>query len=464
MHSVKHNGEGHIAVDMEKLVSSYKSDQSKSDQSKSDQSKSDQSREFCLSRESCIFKIPSILSRHNPKAYSPNAFSFGPWHHDDDHLKLTHALKINYLKDLLHPFPDREAKLLDLEAAVTEMEEKVRQCYAEQISFHDDRKFARILLLDGCFIIALFLKSAKVISRDPDDPIFGMACMLQFLYHDLILLENQIPWFVLERIFDLTKESIKQSADIELHQLAIQFFGNIFTSGRPPPEVKDSDTDKIKHIIDLLRTYLFLPYLKNTCQKQPSEQQNSSPQKTTINEERESHKHLPSASRLTEAGVKFKRSNDSIFHIRFCKGVLEVPSILIHNTTETIFRNLIAYEQCYYHLEPIVTSYAKLMDNLIDKVDDLHILCKRGIISNSMSSEDATQLFNKLYNDARIPRSHCSEIYEEVNSYCRRGWPRWRAAYTQNYFTKPWAIVSQLFAIMILTLTLLQVVPTFLLK
>ncbi|GLU01694.1 hypothetical protein SLE2022_189870 [Rubroshorea leprosula] len=453
---------------MEKLVSSYKSDQSK------------ESKGFCLSRESCIFKIPSILSRHNPKAYSPNAFSFGPWHHDDDHLQLTHALKINYLKDLLHRFPDPEAKLSQLEAAVTKMEVEARQCYAEQISSDDKGKFVRILLLDGCFIIELFRKYDKVInpdpddemmSPDPDDPIFGMACMLQFLYHDLILLENQIPWFVLKRIFDLTKESIKQSADIELHQLAIQFFGNIFTSDGPL-EHKHLDTDKIKHIIDLLREYLFLPYLANTC-KASCRQQNSiccfpffwlsSPQKTTDKE----HKHLPSASRLTEAGIKFKRSpcNKGIFTIRFCEGVLEVPSILIHNTTETMFRNLIAYEQCYYHLEPIVTSYAKLMDNLIDKVDDLHILCKRGIISNSLSSEDATQFFNKLYNDARIiPQSYYSEIYKEVNSYYRQGWPRWRAAYTQNYFTKPWAIVSQLFALMILTLTLLQVVPAFLLK
>ncbi|GKU97489.1 hypothetical protein SLEP1_g10632 [Rubroshorea leprosula] len=40
---------------------------------------------------------------------------------------------------------------------------------------------------------------------------------------------------------------------------------------------------------------------------------------------------------------------------------------------------------------PMVTSYAKLMDNLIDTVEDIDTLRKSGIICNSLNPRDATK-------------------------------------------------------------------------
>jgi hypothetical protein len=42
-----------------------------------------------LSDKYCIFKVPSILRRHNESAYVPYAFSIGPWHHNKPKLKAT---------------------------------------------------------------------------------------------------------------------------------------------------------------------------------------------------------------------------------------------------------------------------------------------------------------------------------------------------------------------------------------
>lgn len=168
---------------------------------------------------------------------------------------------------------------------------------------------------------------------------------------------------------------------------------------------------------------------------------------------------LPSASQLHEAGVKFKRGQSRpMLDVRFRKGVLELPHLLIHETTESLFRNLIAFEQCRLNCPPVVTSYAKLMDNLIDTPQDIHILRKSGVISNSLNPEDAAQFFNQLYSDTYISHLHYREIYWEVYFYCSWWWPRWRSFYVHNYFTKPWAIVSQVFALAILILTILQVV------
>ncbi|GKU97477.1 hypothetical protein SLEP1_g10620 [Rubroshorea leprosula] len=171
---------------------------------------------------------------------------------------------------------------------------------------------------------------------------------------------------------------------------------------------------------------------------------------------------LPSASRLREAGIKFKRGQSwPILDIRLRQGVLEVPSLLIHDTTETIFRNLIAFEQCNYGIHgvrDIVTSYAKLMDNLIDTVEDIDILCKNGIICNSLNPVDAAQFFNRLYNDTHISHPRYHDVYEDVNDCCQWWWPRWLAFYIHNYFARPWAIFSQIFALLILALTILQLI------
>ena len=98
------------------------------------------------------------------------------------------------------PFPEEMLRILT--NSVMELEKEARECYAGPIDYSPD-EFVKILVIDGCFIIELLRKSADVELREENDPIFSMACMLQFLFHDLILLENQVPWMVLEHLFNV---------------------------------------------------------------------------------------------------------------------------------------------------------------------------------------------------------------------------------------------------------------------
>ncbi|PON61349.1 hypothetical protein PanWU01x14_147260 [Parasponia andersonii] len=95
-------------------------------------------------------------------------------------------------------------------------------------------KFVEVLVLDLCFIIELFRKKSNEDLKEEGDPIFTMSCLLQFLRHDLILLENQIPWLVLDILFKLTKTT---SIDAKpLIELVIDFFGDIFQITKPSIE------------------------------------------------------------------------------------------------------------------------------------------------------------------------------------------------------------------------------------
>ncbi|KAK3183783.1 hypothetical protein Dsin_031069 [Dipteronia sinensis] len=411
----------HVAINIESVATSFENHMSEN---------------LIMSPNCCIFKTPKILYRHNKKAYEPNAFSIGPFHYGKDQLNPAQKIKLKYLQGLLsRSISQKEQLLRQLIAAIREVEGQARECYAGSIEFGVD-EFVKILVLDGCFIVELLRKDFNEVPRDPDDPIFSMSCLLQFLYHDLILLENQIPWLVLDRLFSLTMVPGGKS----LIQLTVEFFGNIFSSHLPSVHPVGFGNQEIRHILGLLRLSLLSPF-----------------EKEQSNAQHLGWQPFPFATSIKAAGIKFKRvSSSSILDIRFSNGVLEIPPLLIQETTETILRNLISYEQCYPNCQPRITSYAKLMDNLIDCTRDMDILCESDVIDNWLNPDDATQFFNRLYNDAYVKMFYYNELCSQVNDHCKRWWPRWRTFYMHNYFGTPWAVVSQVVAAIFLILSFLQ--------
>ncbi|KAJ0052162.1 hypothetical protein Pint_02975 [Pistacia integerrima] len=396
--------------------------------------------ELSLPSNSSIFQTPKILSRHNEAAYKPNAFSIGPFHYGaNKQMEATQKIKLKYLRDLLSRSNNPEELYSQLTETIRSIQREVRGCYAgplESCESCAEEAFVEILVLDGCFITELFRKDAKKELRDPDDPIFTISYLQEYLNHDLILLENQIPWMVLERLFSLTK----LSPDESLIQLALDFFGNISSSNKPSvtPNQFHEGKIEIKHILDLLRYSLLLP-LSGKFQGEPT-----------------GWEPFPCATKINEAGITFEKGMaGSILDIKFANGVLKIPPLLIHETTETILRNLISFEQCCPNYPPIVTSYAKLMDNLIETGKDVEILSEKNIIDSWLNPEDTKQFFNKLYQDTYVKQFFYHGLCVEVMRHRRQWWPRLRFFYLHN-FTSPWAMVSQAVGAILLILALLQ--------
>ncbi|KAJ6302202.1 hypothetical protein OIU77_016316 [Salix suchowensis] len=175
------------------------------------------SQNLIMSDKCCIFRVPPILRRHRESAYIPNAFSIGPWHRNLPLMESTEKIKLKYLEGLLSRESKSGVTLKELYDSTKEIKKEARSCYAEPIDDAEE-DFIRILVIDGCFLIELFRKDQDSGLREDDDPIFNMACMMQYLYHDLILVENQIPWLVLEHLFN--KTSAKQSTQAEEKTLA----------------------------------------------------------------------------------------------------------------------------------------------------------------------------------------------------------------------------------------------------
>ncbi|XP_021671842.2 UPF0481 protein At3g47200 isoform X2 [Hevea brasiliensis] len=408
------------------------------------------SLDLSTSMTGCIFKIPDIPRSQNENSYVPITFSIGPWHYSNPKLRAYDKLKTRYLRDLISKDRNPLATWKQLELSKAELfsvkvnGKKVQECY----SSHVDQGYDGCdLLLDGCFIIELLLKFQDQNRRDPDDPVFSY--MLHFLYHDLILLENQIPWFVLEDIFVRTCGNNGKPLIWHVSALLKRIFPSAFvpTGGNPPSQ-------QPKHILDLLRLWLVFPI-------EEAKGQNTVVQVDDI-ETNGGWKPIPPATVLRKAGVKIKRKLEakSILQVTFQNGYLEIPCLEFRQGTEDIFRNLVCLEQCLTNCPHGITSYVTLMGCLINTAMDFNLLREAGIFDNWMNPEDVTNFFNKaIYPGAYVKDYYYLELSEQVNEYCKRSWPRLRAIY-RNEFTTPWAIISQVVAGFLFILALLQTLFT----
>ncbi|KAG2398539.1 UPF0481 protein [Vigna angularis] len=168
----------------------------------------------------CIYRVPYNMRKVEPKAYRPNNISIGPCHHGAPHLRNMEALKKRFYISLFNNDANA-AKLDQAFEFLEEQETNVRRCYNEDIKLSSD-EFLQMMLVDGSFIVQLL--------RDLSANEFGKVrslspWMLPIIRREMIMLENQLPMFVLSKLFELTSvDSAPSGHNNCLQDLALRFF------------------------------------------------------------------------------------------------------------------------------------------------------------------------------------------------------------------------------------------------
>ncbi|XP_059631051.1 UPF0481 protein At3g47200-like [Cornus florida] len=390
-----------------------------------------------LPPERCIFKVHEKLRKINPDAYEPAIVAIGPYHRGKTNLQGMEKIKLHYLKSLLVRRKETSAERYVI--AMRALEEEARKCYAEPIGVSSE-EFVHMMLLDGCFIVELVLKLSKNVTRDENDPIFRTDWMPYFLALDLFLFENQVPFFVLLKLYDLI-EGPKE----ELVNIALSAFNPLFQD-LLVSRFDMNSLHKVQHILDLLHSSRCPPFGRIG--------------KIT----RSDWESIQCTSQLQKAGIKFKKAEGSsnLFDITYSNGTMRIPHLTIDDYTESLFRNLIAHEQyggrsivCY------ITHYCMFMDYLVDYAEDISSLRRDGIITNSLGGDEVVStMFSKLGYNININPYHFSyaNIFNDVNKHCRKRQHIWMATLRHDYFNSPWAIISFLGAVLLLLLTIIQAV------
>ncbi|OIV92863.1 hypothetical protein TanjilG_00997 [Lupinus angustifolius] len=422
-----------------------------------------------------IFKIPHYLRDNcgDDKAYVPQVVSLGPYHHGKRRLRQMERHKWRSLNHVLGRTNHDIRLYLD---SMRKIEEMVRSCYEGTISLSSN-EIVEMLVLDGCFVLELFRGATEGFTQlgySRNDPVFAMRGLMHSIQRDMIMLENQLPLFVLDRLLGIQLGNPNKKGLVAT--LALRFFDPLMPTDEP---LTKNDRNKLQsslknkttttatttfdplsdqgglHCLDVFRRSL----LRRGPQPEPRNWiKRWSHTRRVADKRRQQLIHC--VTELKEAGIKFKkRKTDRFWDIKFKDGILRMPRLLIHDGTKSLFLNLIAFEQCHLECSNDFTSYVIFMDNLINSPADVGYLHYNGIIEHWLGSDaEVADLFNKLCQEVvfDINDSYLSPLSEAVNLYYNHRWNTWCASLRHNYFSNPWAIISFVAAVVLLLLTFAQ--------
>ncbi|XP_049391714.1 putative UPF0481 protein At3g02645 [Solanum stenotomum] len=365
-----------------------------------------------LSIKSCtIFKVNVGLRESNPDAYTPKMVSIGPYYKKNSQLGPMEKYKLMYLRRFL-----QRKERLDVKRCIGELlklKEEALKCYED---IQDNSQFCEMLLLDGCFVVEFIRERCNL--RPEEEARIIITNRASYIFRDLMLLENQLPFFVLNQLHSMTKQNNESSLVILVNKLFRRFAEMLKKTSASFSETECNNIGSIKHLLHLLHIFSCNPMKKS-------------------NNDKTCHMVLPNATELSEAGVNFAKVSDmtSLLDIKFEKGLMTIPCFQVEDGTETLLRNLIAYEQQSSDVRSIYFSdYAIFMDHLIDSDKDVSLLRQKGIIVNwTADDKQVASLFNKLGNGVTTyPDFYYKEEFRLAVEYSEKPWNRMKANLKHN--------------------------------
>nr|XP_010938306.2 UPF0481 protein At3g47200-like [Elaeis guineensis] len=421
-----------------------------------------------------IYRVPGNTRLHDKKAYEPVFVPIGPYHHVHKRLSFREmeAHKpdcISYLLSLAPNGGEEEELKAKCLAKLKELESKARSCYSEDTRLMDSEHFSEVLMRDGCFIIYLLLsqpeksddkeqadKSIKFreIAQQKRRPLIDKQ-KLNEVKLDLLKLENQIPFFVVQALFDLIQPFDMPPSS--LIDLALKFFDDLHLC-KPKNNMPAPSTEEVQHLLHLLHLSVApvaYDQMMGSDGWDPEDPSSSSNGPTWI----------PSATELQESGVKFrvKKNASSIMDVTFHNGLLEMPKLHIYNSTAPIIRNLIAFEHNVPNTGSYITSYVAFVNCLMHGEEDVRLLHLNGVVINNMTSDKrVAEFFRRICPRGPVAsrQNYLHDLFVKVTDHHSRRTNRWMAEARRNYFSSPCVSISVLAGSCFLVLTFMQTVFT----
>ncbi|XP_028788674.1 UPF0481 protein At3g47200-like [Neltuma alba] len=447
-----------------------------------------------------ICRVPEKIRPAEDQGYSyrPQLVAMGPFHRGTSNdLQIHELTKWQFMRSLLAVRTQNNSLSVErCSKAVKGRGSIIRASYGEKIEMGEE-EFARMMLLDGCFLLELLLRLTE-----PKEPV-EQKYVLQFLT-DLTLLENQIPFIVLSTLsstlLKLPDAAQRPGLPDPQHALSHHLFNEFKLSpeniAKSLLECNDARADFSKgvyHFLHLIHLCSPDPYPEEERRKHPRKLQRCARKlqalgitikakaKQTTDAQGDDESEENAASVLRKFMDKFE------FKIEFNerKRELIIPTLHIKEATEVKWRNLIAWEQIgLTEIGYKFTSYAYFFKGLVCSVHDLKLLEHKGVIkvqNEVIKDKDLVKMFRsittgeekmdgryrkvcKRLNKAKV--NGCCVIFKMPGHYLWRflEWLRHRLSTTylgalqRTYLKAPWKIVGVVYGTILLILTVMQVV------
>lgn len=214
----------------------------------------EEEEEFCMS----IFNVPKELLAQMPEAYTPQSVSIGPYHHwrselyDMERYKLASARRfqkrINGRK--FEPVVVEEFKKYDWQ---------IRSCYHKFIDYKEET-LAWIMALDATFLLECLQFYVRHADKSSDVDVKQLGRVLHptgtgsthnSVFRDLMMLENQLPLFLLQNLLELQLGS-KAKAEERLSSLLRLVCQELSPFSFKLPENSNLHINERGHVLEVL--------------------------------------------------------------------------------------------------------------------------------------------------------------------------------------------------------------------
>ncbi|KAJ0079623.1 hypothetical protein Patl1_22873 [Pistacia atlantica] len=361
--------------------------------------------------------------RENSGCYDPLVVSIGPYHYGNTRLELMQRHKLTMARQYVN---GNSNLLEDLYRKVRRLAKDARECYTDgsSVAKFNNEEFTQMMVLDGCFILQFICCIVKF----EREALKMKSNMIALVQRDLFLLENQIPFQVLNEL-SFNKFGNETEKKTMLNQFVTQI--RSLPSHRPKKSINDilrelpfgarrevQDAKGITgtfdgepaHLLDLIRTNLFD---KTDLTRLPPR-------------DRSEWFSYRSAKELKAVGIHFRPSKTNKFtDVAFQPGYLaklELPPIYLDDSTKSMLLNMVAYESSTNGPDDFgVSSYICLMDSLIDQAEDVKELRSKGILLNFLGSDQqVADLFNNIAGNLVAHQHAYADVKNRIEKHCKK--------------------------------------------
>ncbi|XP_015948299.1 putative UPF0481 protein At3g02645 [Arachis duranensis] len=405
-----------------------------------------------------IYTVPSKLRKMDEEAFTPQFISIGPIHFGKKELNEMQQLKYMYFKFFCSRILNEEAiTIMKLYKGFLESRVKrIRECYAHKFPAEtSNEKLVEIVLLDAVFIVEHLLREREYIHQ-----YMLTNYVRKGIQRDLLLLENQLPLYVLEELYNYAKASASRDLPCyEFRELTHHYFESLGLYA----EYSESDYKAVH----------FLDFVWRSC----------APDKKFLHKELYA-KHAilqVNASKLYEGGVSFKCVDDRcLIDVTFgtmrpfngnllclgclpssClenfKALLMLPPLKVDNATVTVLKNLMAYEQNHYPDKPFIIGYVSLWCSLVHTKEDVELLVeKECIIREQVSDKEVVNLVKDLSKHVISSKTCYHKVIRELTLHTKSGWKKAMETVRRVYFRDTWRGSSTIVGIFVLIFTVVS--------
>ncbi|XP_028761566.1 UPF0481 protein At3g47200-like [Neltuma alba] len=382
------------------------------------------------------------------KYYSPKMVSLGPIHHGEPHLQLGEQYKLMWASMYVEANRNK-AQRLHREIVVNIKD--LKDLYTEDAlrRFNDD-ELAWMLFVDGCALLQI-LKHPDILKPEP---LKAKVDQMALVRQDALLLENQLPFRVLQLLSDQPDNKLIEDMD---HFLLCHHFS---PDQKPHKNGAEGGDDQTQYAIDVDPTPPNPTHLLDELRIKVLREFRCPPEPKHIQNGQITYRNL---KELKGAGIEVKRSKskcpiDITFSSHCFSGELKLPDIIVDDTTAPTYLNLMAYEVCPdFENKYEISSYVEFLDSLIDHPDDVKVLRKARVLHNGLGSdEEVAKLFNVISTDLVPNAAIYASLRADIEKHYQKDYKTWFALAFNTYFSNPWSIIAFFAASVALLLTFIQ--------